>query len=243
MQKGKDTYYILISDILKCSLMTSSSIITCMKSQITYTIYIVHSNPVARQLKRALLFVMQHNQILQRINKASIHRMSIERLQKLIQLQCELTTAISQAEQFVDDGSAASYPKSMNDVNEILALAHTFSSRTTAPIGWDPAYGTSTAFATPAPLPHQLRAGNLGGLQLQRARSEKQKQRLEEEKNAENKVKDRSSDSKATRNDDTSAQKRKQVQNVKITPPKKANVVASMNLSDSSSDSSDEDSD
>merc|ERR1719491_1759067 len=49
----------------------------------------------------------------------------------------------------------------MDTVNEVLALARTLSSRTSAPCSWDPTM-PMVNFATPNPLPHQIRGGALG---------------------------------------------------------------------------------
>lgn len=171
---------------------------------------------------------------------------NIERLRKLVQAESDLTTAIHIAEDTTTNTNTQ-FPTSMSDIEEILALAHVFASRTTAPIGWDPAYGTSIqTFATPAPLPHQLRAGNLGGLQLQRARLETKRKRLLLQAQQ---VQEQASASDVSQSKDLPLlNKRRQV----VVKPKVAvpirkaekKVVASMNLSDSSDDSSsDEESD
>merc|ERR1711862_166284 len=71
----------------------------------------------------------------------------------------------------------------MDAVNEVLALARMLSSRTSAPpSGWDPTM-PMVNFATPNPLPHQLRGGSLAAMQLSDARLDrkrKNKRRLEE---------------------------------------------------------------
>lgn len=63
-------------------------------------------------------------------------------------------------------------PRNIEEVNTILAVARTYSVRTSAPPMWDanlPVIG----FARPTPLPHQLRGGALGAMQLKMAREEK----------------------------------------------------------------------
>eukprot|EP00814_Leptocylindrus_danicus_P017555 CAMPEP_0116043936 /NCGR_PEP_ID=MMETSP0321-20121206/26717_1 /TAXON_ID=163516 /ORGANISM="Leptocylindrus danicus var. danicus, Strain B650" /LENGTH=173 /DNA_ID=CAMNT_0003524969 /DNA_START=180 /DNA_END=698 /DNA_ORIENTATION=- len=101
--------------------------------------------------------------------------MDVEQLSALVIAERNLTRAIEAARPYIKNNSnnytnknrIYPIPKTMTEVSEILALSHTLSSRTSAPNGWDPATMAITAnFATPAPLPHQLRAGNVGGLQL-----------------------------------------------------------------------------
>lgn len=78
-------------------------------------------------------------------------------------------------------------PHSSADVPTILAVARSYSLRTSAPPAWNtnlPVVG----FATPNPLPHQLRGGALGAMQLNLAREEKKRKRkelLEEEQQRE----------------------------------------------------------
>jgi hypothetical protein len=57
----------------------------------------------------------------------------------------------------------------MEQVKEILAYARTLSTRTSAPCGWNPSLPL-IGFATPNPLPHQIRGGCLGVLQLQQVK-------------------------------------------------------------------------
>lgn len=82
-------------------------------------------------------------------------------------------------------------PSTMEQVEQVLAVARNLSTRTSAPAGWNP-NAPVVGFSTPNPLPHQLRGGALGALELQRARQQlqekaaaeqkKRKQREEEEK-------------------------------------------------------------
>lgn len=63
-------------------------------------------------------------------------------------------------------------PRDIEEVKTILAVARAYSLRTSAPPMWNsnlPVIG----FATPNPLPHQLRGGALGTMQLKMAREEK----------------------------------------------------------------------
>ena len=69
--------------------------------------------------------------------------MSVKNLRELVQAEYDLTIAIQRAEKFIDteaDGNtntsrSGDFPKSMLEVKEILSLAYTYSSRTSAPIG------------------------------------------------------------------------------------------------------------
>jgi len=63
-------------------------------------------------------------------------------------------------------------PRNIEEVNTILAVARTYSLRTSAPPMWNPNLPV-IGFATPNPLPHQLRGGALGAMQLKMAREEK----------------------------------------------------------------------
>jgi thiamine pyrophosphate-dependent acetolactate synthase large subunit-like protein len=81
-------------------------------------------------------------------------------------------------------------PTTMEEVDEILAIARNLSTRTSAPAGWNP-NAPVVGFSTPNPLPHQLRGGALAALELQRARQQqkaeqdqKKRKRQEEEENA-----------------------------------------------------------
>eukprot|EP00804_Cyclotella_cryptica_P014319 CCRYP_019538-RB/>CCRYP_019538-RB protein AED:0.26 eAED:0.28 QI:0/0/0/1/0/0/2/0/228 len=70
-------------------------------------------------------------------------------------------------------------PTSPHQIQPILALARTYSLRTSAPPTWNPSLPV-VGFATPNPLPHQLRGGSLGGMQLKLAKEEKARKRTEE---------------------------------------------------------------
>eukprot|EP00985_Skeletonema_marinoi_P022047 scaffold13825_cov73-Skeletonema_marinoi.AAC.2 len=63
-------------------------------------------------------------------------------------------------------------PRNIEEVKTILAVARTYSLRTSAPPMWNPNLPV-IGFATPNPLPHQLRGGALGAMQLKMAREEK----------------------------------------------------------------------
>ncbi|KAL9182889.1 hypothetical protein ACHAXT_004168 [Thalassiosira profunda] len=63
-------------------------------------------------------------------------------------------------------------PRNMDEVQDVLAVARAYSLRTSAPPMWNPNLPV-IGFATPNPLPHQLRGGALGAMQLKMAREEK----------------------------------------------------------------------
>lgn len=105
-------------------------------------------------------------------------------MQALIKAERDLTDAIEQAEPWLSSSTSTTpvrpLPTSMAQVEQVLALARNLSARTSAPAGWNP-QAPVTGFATPNPLPHQLRGGALGTLQLERARAAK-RQRQEQER-------------------------------------------------------------
>ena len=55
-------------------------------------------------------------------------------------------------------------PSTMEEAKTILSVARNLSNRTSAPAGWNPG-APITNFATPNPLPNQLRGGALAALQ------------------------------------------------------------------------------
>lgn len=59
----------------------------------------------------------------------------------------------------------------MKQVEEILAYARSLATRTSAPCGWNPTLPL-IGFSTPNPLPHQIRGGCLGVMQLQQVKQE-----------------------------------------------------------------------
>ena len=96
----------------------------------------------------------------------------LELVQSLIELERSLTDAIELADPWVL-GKTRPYPPSMTDVNHVLHIARKLASRTSAPAGWNP-HAPVIGFATPNPMPHQLRGGALGTLQLELARVEQE---------------------------------------------------------------------
>jgi len=144
-------------------------------------------------------------------------------------------------------------PISMSQVEGILALARTYSSRTSAPPGWRPS-NLVINFATPNPTPDRLRGGSLAALELQLERKRRREKR-EDEIQRELQRKQRS---RRKKNDGTEDHHQQQRQNQQggsgernaMATGHNATVAKSsgidMNLSDSSSseeDDSDDDDD
>lgn len=102
----------------------------------------------------------------------------LEKLQALTKVERSLTKALEEAEPWLSststDDSVRPLPSNIDQVHQVLAVARNLSGRTSAPSGWNP-QAPVVGFATPNPLPHQLRGGALGTLQLERARDSKRK--------------------------------------------------------------------
>uniref|UniRef100_A0A7S3DWH2 Mediator complex subunit 4 n=1 Tax=Entomoneis paludosa TaxID=265537 RepID=A0A7S3DWH2_9STRA len=78
-------------------------------------------------------------------------------------------------------------PTNMDQVEVILAMARNWASKTSAPAGWDPS-APVIGFATPNPLPHQLRGGALAALQLERATTQKYRESQQRQEEQESKA-------------------------------------------------------
>lgn len=115
----------------------------------------------------------------------------LDGVQKLVELERSLTEAMEMAELWLPGGNARPLPtmetvttnnnnivNNNNNVQKILAVARNLASRTSAPVGWNP-HAPVIGFTTPNPMPHQLRGGALGALQLIMARKEQQQIRKE----------------------------------------------------------------
>ena len=182
-------------------------------------------------------------------------------VQNLVELEMELTNCLSDTKELLDLPT----PKNMSQVNTILAIARTYSTRTSAPPGWNPNLPV-IHFSTPNPLPHQLRQGALGAMELKLVREERaakrrkieqdqlNKRALEESKkrNSETVQRDQSKDAKKKevmehyKEEDDEANRRlveKRQQALKRRREHKPAKNTSMNLSDSEDSSSEEDSD
>jgi hypothetical protein len=121
----------------------------------------------------------------------------LEKTQALIEVERSLTATLERVEPWLPQNTikpsrafekrVRPIPSNMEQVQQILAVARTYSPRTSAPAGWNPA-APVMGFSTPNPLPHQLRGGALAALQLERARqderSQKRKRQEEEEEQA-----------------------------------------------------------
>lgn len=187
----------------------------------------------------------------------------LEKTQALIAVERSLTSTMERVEQWLPQNTlqASSWrayekrvrpiPVTMEQVNQILAVARNYSSRTSAPAGWNPA-APVMGFSTPNPLPHQLRGGALAALELEQARqeerSQKRKRQEEEEEQAKAKKMAEELESKANKTTDVnpnqrpdSAKKHTTSPNVRR-PSRPAPQVlqTTMNLSDSSSSEEEE---
>eukprot|EP00986_Skeletonema_menzelii_P005162 scaffold1816_cov147-Skeletonema_menzelii.AAC.2 len=109
----------------------------------------------------------------------------LDHVRSLVEAERALTDAIEKSTPLLQHSTVSSSilssqsdppllptPRNIEEVNTILAVARTYSLRTSAPPMWNadlPVIG----FARPTPLPHQLRGGALGAMQLKMAREEK----------------------------------------------------------------------
>lgn len=182
------------------------------------------------------------------------HRDLLHKTREVIQVEKTLNKTLEKVEPWLLDAKVNPHrkrvrpiPSNMSEAETILMLARSLSSRTSAPAGWTPV-APITNFATPNPLPNQLRGGALATLQLERAK------KAESDRKKESKAKAQKEES-ATGQDvtmtdatkppaagtDASAarpqQQRPTAANYSTQQPKQQ---VSMNLSDSSS-SEDED--
>jgi len=199
----------------------------------------------------------------------------LEKTQALIELERSLTRTLERVEPWLTTCSnnnvrigirVRPIPTSMDQVEKVLAVARNFSSRTSAPAGWNP-NAPVIGFSTPNPLPHQLRGGALAALELQRARQAEQdkKRKRQEELEEQNKEKAKQKTEESYKNktgigvDDkkqaaTEKKKnspRKQQSNRPQPPARSASlerrvarpvITTTMNLSDSSSEEESDDS-
>jgi hypothetical protein len=103
----------------------------------------------------------------------------LDQAQKLVELERSLTTAMEKAEPWLPGGKARPLPANMEEVLNVLNVARNLASRASAPAGWNP-QAPVIGFTTPNPLPHQLRGGALGALQLEMARKSQQDEKKEQ---------------------------------------------------------------
>lgn len=100
----------------------------------------------------------------------------------LVQVEMSLTQILETTKPLLDLAT----PKNMSEVNSILSLARTYSTRTSAPPGWNPNLPVMH-FSTPNPLPHQLRQGALGAMELNLVKEERMAKRRKMEQELLNK--------------------------------------------------------
>lgn len=160
----------------------------------------------------------------------------LDRVEALVELERSLTTAIEKAEPWLTGGRRP-LPTSIAEVDQVLCVARNLASRTSAPAGWNP-QAPVMGFATPNPLPHQLRGGALGTLQLelvrksQKSEQQEKKKRMQEEAEAAQ-AKRHKAQPTATKGPTTAAKQHRQ-------RPRQKVIVANMNLSDDSSSEEEE---
>lgn len=95
-------------------------------------------------------------------------------LETLVHCERQLTAAVTKALPLVPSENMeykVATPQNMSQVVEILAYARSLATRTSAPCGWNPTLPL-IGFSTPNPLPHQIRGGCLGVMQLQQVKQE-----------------------------------------------------------------------
>lgn len=103
----------------------------------------------------------------------------LDRVQALVDLERSLTEAMENAATWLPGGKARPLPTSMGDVHKVLNVARNLAPRTSAPVGWNP-QAPVIGFTTPNPMPHQLRGGALGALQLEMARKQQKEAKQEQ---------------------------------------------------------------
>jgi len=122
----------------------------------------------------------------------------LQKVQDVLQAEAALTASLVKVEPWLQQSSSQHklanphrprvrpIPTTMDQVEQVLAVARMLSKRTSAPAGWNP-NAPVMGFSTPNPLPHQLRGGALAALQLERARQmerEKKRQRIQEQEDS-----------------------------------------------------------
>lgn len=165
--------------------------------------------------------------------------MLLDRVQRLVEIERSLTYAIEEAEPWLPgSGSARPLPSDMLGVVNVLNLARNLASRTSAPAGWNP-QAPVIGFTTPNPLPHQLRGGSLGGLQLEMARKHQQefkKEQLEKKREREEAKKKEENQTQPTTKRPAPGPRQSSTTKQQQQRPRQPVMVADMNLSDSSSE-------
>jgi len=176
-------------------------------------------------------------------NKAKL----LDCAQRLIIAERRLTSCLKRNKPII---SSLKSPSNMDQVDMILALARSYSNRTSAPTNWDPSIPV-IHFSTPNPLPHQLRSGTLASMQLKLSRSIQKRTRLQQ---ASTDHESAHEEKNTTIQNDTYDPKRERIhkdipttsqgpKNVQSSFPSSQPKNISMNLSDSSEEDYDEDDD
>ena len=170
----------------------------------------------------------------------------LEKARKVIDVEQKLTEALAMAKPYMDGVGPRPTPKTMEEVHQVLAVARHWSHRTSAPAGWSPS-APVVGFSTPNPLPHQLRGGALAALQLERAQRKRKADEVQKKAQAAKKAEPSKVAPSPTQRPDP---KKQEVQDHRAPGParqarpvKEDAPVVSMNLSDSSSSSDEDDSD
>mmetsp|Transcript_381 Transcript_381/g.818 ORF Transcript_381/g.818 Transcript_381/m.818 type:complete len:224 (-) Transcript_381:975-1646(-) len=108
---------------------------------------------------------------------------ALEKTQPLLSNQASANTSVVMAPT-LNAAPLLPTPRNEEEVQTILAVARAYSLRTSAPPMWSPQLPV-IGFATPNPLPHQLRGGQLGALQMQMAREERNRMQMAQERERE----------------------------------------------------------
>jgi len=191
----------------------------------------------------------------------------LDQAQAVIEVEKALTETLERVEPWLRGSSTSTsnprvrpLPTSLEQAEQVLAVARNLASRTSAPAGWNP-MAPVIGFSTPNPMPHQLRGGALATLQLERAKqAESDKKRIKLQQEQEKKTAVASKSEKGSEHGGPLDPKRVEIRDHKQTPPpppepqqrrashppqkvaKPKQQEVSMNLSDSES-SEEEDSD
>ena len=177
----------------------------------------------------------------------------LEKLQSVIQVEKALTETLERVEPWLRSSQSTNprvrpLPTSLEQAEQVLAVARNLANRTSAPAGWNP-MAPVIGFSTPNPMPHQLRGGALATLQLERAKqAEADKKRIKLQQLREKTQKTAQKAEKETEQIPLNDPKRVEIRDHKSSEPMqrraqpqvKPKIQVSMNLSDSSS-SDDED--
>jgi hypothetical protein len=160
--------------------------------------------------------------------------MLLEEIKALVELERSLTDAIENAEPWLPGGRSRPLPSSMQEVEQVLHVARNLASRTSAPAGWNP-QAPVLGFTTPNPLPHQLRGGALGALQLEMARKHQQQVKQEQlDRKREREEAKKKEDEKAVKRPSLQTRQTSTRQVQRQRQPS-ITIVADMNLSDDES--------